>query len=42
MVIHGMLHLQGYDHRNVAEADEMEALEVKILSTLGYTNPYNV
>lgn len=42
MVIHGMLHLQGYDHQNAAEADEMEALEVKILSTLGYTNPYNV
>ncbi len=42
MVIHGMLHLQGYDHQNVAEADEMEALEAKILSTLGYTNPYNV
>ena len=41
MVIHGMLHLQGYDHQNAAEADEMEALEAKILSTLGYTNPYN-
>lgn len=42
MVIHGMLHLQGYDHQKAAEADEMEALEAKILSTLGYTNPYNV
>ncbi|MFB3059534.1 MAG: rRNA maturation RNase YbeY [Gammaproteobacteria bacterium] len=42
MVIHGMLHLQGYDHQNAAEANEMEALEAKILSTLGYTNPYNV
>lgn len=42
MVIHGMLHLQGYDHQNAAEAEEMEALEAKILSTLGYTNPYNV
>ena len=42
MVIHGMLHLQGFDHQNAAEADEMEALEAKILSTLGYTNPYNV
>ena len=42
MVIHGMLHLQGYDHQNTTEADEMEALEAKILSTLGYTNPYNV
>ena len=42
MVVHGMLHLQGYDHQSVAEADKMEALEVKILSTLGYSNPYNV
>lgn len=42
MVIHGMLHLQGYDHQTDAEADEMEALEAKILSTLGISNPYNV
>ena len=42
MVVHGMLHLQGYDHQDVSEADEMETLEIKILSTLGYTNPYNV
>jgi len=42
MVIHGMLHLQGYDHQNEAEAAAMEALEIKILSTLGYSNPYNV
>lgn len=41
MVVHGMLHLQGYDHLNDEEAAEMEALEVKILSTLGYGNPYN-
>lgn len=41
MVVHGMLHLQGYDHQNASEGDEMEAMEVKILSTLGYTNPYN-
>ena len=42
MVVHGMLHLQGYDHQDVDEADEMETLETKILSTLGCTNPYNV
>jgi len=42
MVVHGMLHLQGYDHQNDAEAATMEALEIKILSTLGYSNPYNV
>ena len=41
MVVHGMLHLQGYDHQNINETDEMEALEAKILSTLGYSNPYN-
>ena len=42
LVVHGMLHLQGYDHENDAEAAKMEALEVEILSTLGYSNPYNV
>ncbi|MDH5356744.1 MAG: rRNA maturation RNase YbeY [Gammaproteobacteria bacterium] len=41
LVIHGMLHLQGFDHENHLDADKMEALEVKILSTLGYRNPYN-
>jgi probable rRNA maturation factor len=41
LVIHGMLHLQGYDHQTDAEAQTMEALEVAILDTLGYTNPYN-
>ncbi len=41
MVVHGMLHLQGYDHQNVIEADKMESLEAKILATLGYSNPYN-
>ena len=41
MVVHGMLHLQGYDHQNATEADKMESLEAKILTTLGYTNPYN-
>ena len=41
LVIHGMLHLQGYDHQTDAEAAAMEALEIEILDTLGYTNPYN-
>ena len=41
MVVHGMLHLQGYDHENDTDAEKMEALEVKILSALGYSNPYN-
>lgn len=41
MVVHGMLHLQGFDHQTDAEAKKMESLEVEILSTLGYINPYN-
>ena len=40
MVVHGMLHLQGYDHINEQEADEMEALEIRILDRLGFDNPY--
>ena len=42
LVVHGMLHLQGYDHQNDEQAAAMEALEIEILDTLGYTNPYNV
>ncbi|MEM7565057.1 MAG: rRNA maturation RNase YbeY [Pseudomonadota bacterium] len=41
LVVHGMLHLQGFDHQNSQECDEMEAEEIKILDSLGYTNPYN-
>ena len=41
LVVHGMLHLQGFDHQNDHERLQMEALEVKILNTFGYTNPYN-
>ena len=41
LVVHGMLHLQGYDHENAEQAAIMEALEVEILDTLGYANPYN-
>ncbi len=40
MVVHGMLHLQGYDHESDEQAAEMEALEIEILATLGHTNPY--
>jgi len=40
MVVHGMLHLQGYDHIDETQADEMEALEVNILNQLGFDNPY--
>ena len=41
LVVHGMLHLQGFDHQDAAQTREMERLEIKILDTLGYTNPYN-
>ena len=40
MVVHGMLHLQGYDHVNQQDAEKMESLEIEILATLGHTNPY--
>lgn len=40
MVVHGTLHLQGYDHVQEDEADEMEQLEIKILNQLGFSNPY--
>mgnify|MGYP001814055692 FL=1 len=40
MVVHGMLHLQGYDHIDEHQAEEMEALEIRILDQLGFDNPY--
>ena len=40
MMVHGILHLLGYDHADMQQAARMEALEIKILSTLGYENPY--
>ncbi|MDH5785834.1 MAG: rRNA maturation RNase YbeY [Chromatiales bacterium] len=40
MVIHGTLHLLGYDHITDAEAEQMEGLEIALLTGLGYTNPY--
>nr|MBQ0091353.1 apolipoprotein N-acyltransferase [Candidatus Enterousia merdequi] len=40
MVVHGMLHLQGYDHIKESEAKVMESKEIKILKKLGYKNPY--
>lgn len=42
MLVHGMLHLQGYDHIEDNEAAEMEALEVKILAQIGFANPYEI
>jgi probable rRNA maturation factor len=40
MTIHGVLHLLGYDHESDADAERMEALERRILATLGIDDPY--
>ena len=40
LLIHGVLHLLGYDHITDEEAHEMEALEVETMQNLGYENPY--
>jgi probable rRNA maturation factor len=41
MVIHGMLHLQNYDHIDDNEAEEMESLEIRLLTQIGIDNPYD-
>lgn len=40
LLAHGLLHLLGFDHEREQEAEEMEALEVEILTTLGIADPY--
>ena len=40
MVVHAMLHLQGYDHVNDEDAEKMEQQEIEILDQLGFDNPY--
>ena len=42
LVIHGFLHLQGYDHETDADAAQMEALEIKALAALNIDNPYEI
>jgi probable rRNA maturation factor len=40
LVVHGMLHLQGYDHECASAARRMERLETQILGQLGFADPY--
>jgi len=40
MIIHGLLHLKGYDHIHDTDAEIMETLEIHTLKKLGFTNPY--
>jgi len=40
MIVHSMLHLQGYDHHNKENQTNMEKMEIKLLSNMKYNNPY--
>ncbi len=40
LTVHGVLHLQGYDHQDEDEAARMESLESRIMRSLGYADPY--
>lgn len=40
LIVHGVLHAQGYDHETEEEADEMEGIEADILAGIGIENPY--
>lgn len=42
LIMHGWLHLQGFDHQTEETAAEMEAIEIAALATLGIDNPYQV
>jgi probable rRNA maturation factor len=39
--VHGVLHLQGYEHEDEPEAVRMEKIETRILKQLGYPDPYS-
>ncbi len=41
LIVHGVLHLLGYDHISKPDGDLMEAIEVEILAKLGYDDPYS-
>jgi probable rRNA maturation factor len=42
LVLHGLLHLRGYDHEKKREAERMERAEIRLLRRAGYANPYTV
>ena len=42
LVVHGVLHLRGHDHRRQKEAQRMERAEIRILRRLGFADPYTV
>ncbi len=42
LLIHGVLHLQGYDHETDAEAEVMERRETQLVTKLGYAAPYDI
>jgi len=42
MVLHGTLHLLGYDHISDSDADKMEQTEIQLMQQLGFSNPYEV
>jgi probable rRNA maturation factor len=42
LVVHGMLHLRGYDHGKKAQASRMQEAEIRVLGRLGFRNPYAI
>ncbi|MDF1781999.1 MAG: rRNA maturation RNase YbeY [Alcanivoracaceae bacterium] len=42
MIVHGVLHLLGYDHIDDADAEKMELLEITILANIGFADPYQL
>jgi probable rRNA maturation factor len=42
LVLHGLLHLRGYEHEKKREAGRMERLEIRLLARAGFGNPYTV
>ncbi|MDC0073598.1 rRNA maturation RNase YbeY [Alphaproteobacteria bacterium] len=42
MIIHGFLHLLGYDHISVEDSEKMEKIEIELLANFGVSNPYKI